>query len=196
MTHIWKIKIKGNSMAGLFPDKKELQIQVGSDITTDYATLELGKVIILRKREIPGNFPKVKKSISQARRKGEGKISERTGQTLIIHRIVGKFSLQSHLYFLEKGDNDCFPKLCTPENILGIVMDIKGHPESQIKLKPGLWQERNRKLLKFYQMVGKMYVLIEGGKVSQRQGIIKKIVRKGFWFTLYLVCSFFDLKGK
>lgn len=86
--------------------------------------------------------------------------------SLIIHRIVGKFWGQNQFYFWEKGDNDCYPKLCIKENILGIVTGIEDYPDFRVKHHPSLWRQKNTELLKFYKIANKIYVLIMGGNVG------------------------------
>ena len=88
-----------------------------------------------------------------------------------------------------------FPKYVILKRLLSIVTGIEDHPEFFEKLQPDLWQERNRKLIKFYQAVGRVYALIEEGRGDRRQEIFYKVWRKGFWFTFYFFCSFFNLKG-
>ena len=180
-------------MEGLFPDGKELPVKVISDFSA-LSDVEIGKIIILKKRTIPGNFCGPETSISHT-------------PALIIHRIVAKFQGQNRFYFWEKGDNDCFPKICAPEDILGIVAGIEGHPDLQLSMQPGIWRKKNKKLLQFYTVASRIYVLITGRNIEinrnnnqnqglKRQSLIKKIPQKVFWSLFYLICSFLDLKGK
>ncbi len=187
-----KIKVIGNSMAGLFLNGKVFKVHINS---ADF-DLEIGRVIILKKEGIQGYSFRQAKSAFRAGEKEGRKIPELMEHFLLIHRIVAKFNLQGRLCLWEKGDNDRFPKACKLENVLGIVTDIEDHPELITKLQPDLWRKRNRKLLKFYNIVGKIFVVIEGREGNKRRGLLQKIQQKGFWSIFYFVCSLFDLKGK
>ena len=175
-------------MEGLFPSGEIFLACVQSDFVAE-SDLWAGKIVILKKRKTSGSF------FGQDELKREKDIPELAEHTLIIHRIVGRFYVGNRLAFWEKGDNDCFPKLCFSDDILAIVTDIEDNPELFIKLQPDLWQERNRKLLLFYQIAGKIYASMENRFVHKWE-IFNKIWRKVFWSLLYLFCSFFDLKGQ
>lgn len=213
MLHTWKIKIKGNSMEGLFPDGKELRVKVISDFLAD--DLEEGQIIILKKKPPSGHLGRQSSElISDKKQKEDKKISKESTYSFIIHRIVGKFKRQNQVYFWEKGDNDCYPKICPQEDILGVVIDVEDYPDFPATQKPFEWQQRNKKLLKFYTGAEKIYSLIMGENSGidqhreepknsevnknneQIRGLIKKILRKGFLSLFYLICSFLNLKGK
>jgi len=165
-------------MDGLFSDGQTLRARVWIDFAAE-SDLHIGRIIILKKKKalVCPFIPETEKPI------------------FIIHRIVGRFCFKGQLSFWEKGDNDYFPKVCYPEEIAAIVMGIEDHPEIFERLQPELWQERNRKLIKFYQAVGRIYALIEEGRGDRRQKIFYKVWRKGFWSIFYFLCSFFNLKG-
>ncbi|MEW5803155.1 MAG: hypothetical protein AB1847_13740 [bacterium] len=184
----WKVNIKGNSMDGVFPDGQSLLAKVWTDFDAG-CDLQIGRIVIFKKKK---PFSSCKFASSDHRFSP----SEAAQQhVLIIHRIVARFFLKGQLSFWEKGDNDYFPKVCYPEEIVGIVMDIEGHPEIFQRLQPGPWQRRNRKLLRFYKTVGMIYTFIEEGRDNQRLELIYKIGHRGFWCILYFLCSFLNLKG-
>jgi hypothetical protein len=193
VTNIWKVNIKGNSMDGLFPDGQTYRAKVWTDFTAA-SDIHIGRIVILKKRRTLSrpSIPETEMSETEMPITGS---SETEKPILIIHRIVGRFCFKGQLSFWEKGDNDYFPKVCYPEEIASIVTGIEDHPEFSEKLRPDLWQERNRNLIKFYQAVGRVYALIEDGRGDRRQEIFYKVWRKGFWFTFYFFCSSFNLKG-
>jgi hypothetical protein len=187
VTDIWKVNIKGNSMDGLFPNGQTFRAKVWTDFIAE-SDIHIGEIVILKKKKMLAHPNPV-----EVREHPSPPGTER--HILIIHRIVGRFCFKGQLSFWEKGDNDYFPKICYPEEIISIVTEIEDHPEFFEKLRHDLWKERNRKLVTFYQSVGRVYALIEGGRGDHRQEIFYKVWRKGFWFTFYFMCSFFNLKG-
>lgn len=186
-------------MKGLFPDGKTLSAKVWTDFSPE-SDLQVGRIVILRKRKPPSTHHFCQNGLTFQQENDVGSSSTAAG-TLIIHRIVGRFCLKNRLLFWEKGDNDYFPKVCYPDEIAAIVMNIEGHSELSPRLQPVLWQKRNQKLLKFYKMAGRIYALLEKGRENQKGGKSQwqdfsyRAFRKGFWYAFHFLCSFFNLKG-
>lgn len=182
-------------MEGLFPDGEEMKIGLKSDYNDE--DLVVGRVILLKKRLIfsdridQENYPLGNKRGS----------CQDTDYSFIIHRIVAKKKWQSNLFFFEKGDNDCFPKLCKKNEIIGVILKVEDNPQLWPKLQPQSWQAANRYLVWFFNLALAVYLCLgqeEGG--TERKFSIRKwfssLVARIFWMSFYLICSLFNLRGQ
>lgn len=207
---IISIRIKGNSMKGMFDDGELLNVKVNTDI--DGANLCPGMVIIVRKsvRAVVCKESEriiVRKSLSANGCKESEDIIKSCSfddlskqDILIVHRLVAVSIYRDQIYVWEKGDYDCIPVFRPIDDVKGVLCGFKrlkkedslpaGNAFFTIDAKA--WERKNKLLILFCRVAGKCYLPIWSQKkrltIDNRFGLLIDLVSATFWNCFYCAC--------
>lgn len=109
-------------------------------------------------------------------------------ETIIVHRVIGKFQRKEMPFFLEKGDNTPIPKTMPRDSLIGKVVEV--FDENGIKVDGSVWQRYNKFLAFYSAIISFVYKLLNYIKftfVGSRRSRLTRFVYRIYWKSCLLL---------
>jgi len=109
-------------------------------------------------------------------------------ETIIVHRVIGKFQRKGMPFFLEKGDNTPIPKTTPADSLIGKVIEV--FDENDMNVDDNRWQQHSKILTLYSAIISFVYKLLNYIKFSligSRRNRLTRFVYYIYWKTSLLL---------
>lgn len=109
-------------------------------------------------------------------------------ETIIVHRVIGKFQRKGRSFFLEKGDNTPIPKTTPADSLIGKVIEV--FDENDMKVDNKQWQQHSKILTLYSTIISFVYKLLNYIKFSligSRRSYLTRFVYRIYWRSCLLL---------